>query len=212
MSESTRHVEARPVGAPGVAPTIDPAPVKPCEQPCLLVIFGASGDLMQLKLAPALFALHRARLLPERFGIVGVSRQSGYQDALLRHVQDGLSRNGHAPDPDAWRGFRGIVHAETADLTSPGGFAALRARLDALDAQLGTCGNRLFYFATPPSAFAGLLTGLKAGGLIAEPGRVPWTRVVIEKPFGQDLASARELNALVGRVLDESQVFRIDHF
>jgi glucose-6-phosphate 1-dehydrogenase len=213
MSESTRHVEARTVTPAAVtAAQAAPPPVKACEQPCLLVVFGASGDLMQHKIAPALFALHRAGLLPRPFGIVGVSRQSDYREPLLRHLQEGLASNGHAPEADAWRSFREIVHVETADLATPGGFAKLRADLDALDARLGTCGNRLFYLATPPSAFAGLLTGLKAGGLVAEPGRQPWTRVVIEKPFGQDLSSARELNALVARVLDESQAFRIDHF
>src|SRR5215813_6872924 len=108
MSEITRHVEVRPVGAPGVAADAVLPAVKPCDQPCLLVIFGASGDLMQLKLAPALFALHRARLLPEQFGIVGVSRKQGYHEPLLRHVKEGLSANGHGPDAEAWQSFRGI--------------------------------------------------------------------------------------------------------
>jgi glucose-6-phosphate 1-dehydrogenase len=212
-SDDVRRVEARPLPAAGALGATAPAPaVKPCEQPGLLVIFGASGDLMQHKLAPALFALHRARLLPEHFGIVAVSRQRDYREPLLQHLHKGLVAAGRTPDPDEWRSFRERVHVQTADLSTPGGFAQLREELEALDARLGAAGNRLFYLATPPSAFAGLLTGLKTGGFLVEPGRVPWTRVIIEKPFGQDLASARELNALVARVLDESQAFRIDHF
>ncbi|HEX5009908.1 MAG TPA: glucose-6-phosphate dehydrogenase [Planctomycetota bacterium] len=208
MSDALRHVEARPVTEPPAVPQ----DVRPCEQPCLLVVFGASGDLMQRKIAPALFALQRARLLPERFAIVGVSRRPGFRDTFLDGVRRALVDGGRAPGEAEWRDFHRRVRVVTADLATPGGFAALRDELERLDAALGTCGNRLFYFATPPSAYAGLLTGLKAGGLIVEPERAPWTRVVIEKPFGHDLASARELNALVARVLHESQVFRIDHF
>jgi len=172
------------------------------------VIFGASGDLAHRKLAPALFALHRQKLLPERFALVGYSRRPE-NDAALRAS---LRETAAGGDAVAWAGFERLVHHVRGDFDTPAGYAALAARLAELDRSAGTQGNRLFYLATPPTAFPAILRGLSESGLLRPPGATPWTRVVIEKPFGHDLASARELNALVAHVLDETQVFRIDHF
>jgi glucose-6-phosphate 1-dehydrogenase len=179
-----------------------------CREPCALVIFGASGDLAHRKLAPALFALHRQKLLPERFALVGYSRRPE-NDAALRAS---LRETAAGGDAAAWAGFERLVHHVRGDFDTPAGYAALAARLAELDRSAGTQGNRLFYLATPPAAFPAILRGLSESGLLRPPGATPWTRVVIEKPFGHDLASARELNALVAHVLDERQVFRIDHF
>jgi len=181
-----------------------------CREPAALVLFGASGDLAHRKLAPALFALHRQRLLPERFALVGYSRRPDGDAALRASLRGAV--DGSAGDAAAWSAFERVIHHVRGDFETPADYAALAARLAELDRTAGTQGNRLFYLATPPAAFPSILRGLHEAGLLARPGGASWTRVVIEKPFGHDLASARELNTLVAHVLDESQVFRIDHF
>ncbi len=185
-----------------------PSPAR-CREPCALVIFGASGDLTHRKLAPALLALQRQRLLPEHFAVVGYSRRPDGDAALRASLRAALAPV--AGDVE-WPRFERLVHHVRGDFDDPAGYAALSARLAALDRGAGTAGNRLYYMATPPAAYPSILRGLHEGGLLRSPGGTPWTRVVIEKPFGHDLASARELNGLVGHVLDESQVFRIDHY
>jgi glucose-6-phosphate 1-dehydrogenase len=202
----TAHIEVvRPAAIPAAARRAPPV---------AMVVFGASGDLTHRKLMPALFRLFETGALAENFAILGVSRRSMTPEQFRDEMREAVAsqRSGRPLDDAAWRTF-----AESLDYI-PGEFGAdatyqrLASRLPELDRERGTRGNRLFYLATPPSEFDDILTHLKGAGLIAAPHGEPWTRVIIEKPFGRDLETARELNRLVASALDESQIFRIDHY
>jgi glucose-6-phosphate 1-dehydrogenase len=176
--------------------------------PCILVIFGASGDLTQKKLMPALYALAVRGLLPERFGVVGAARSEegddAFRDRMKQAVQD------HARDPfdeEVWSSLARAMRYVTLDFADDKGEDELRDTLTKLDEQLNTGGNRVYYFAVPPSAIGTLVEE------IAERrGAEGWIRLIIEKPFGHDLASARELNAEIQQHFAENEVFRIDHY
>ncbi|HVE81808.1 MAG TPA: glucose-6-phosphate dehydrogenase [Myxococcales bacterium] len=184
--------------------------------PCALVIFGATGDLAQRKLLPALYNLHREGWLPEHFSIVAYSRSASDTEEFRRKARESVaqfSRTGL--EEKAWAEFVDRIECEPGAFDDPAAYARLRDRLGAMDKDRQTQGNRLFYLATPASAFPAILAHLTAAGLISRaPGAAhrPWGRVVIEKPFGHDLTSARDLNRLLAEMLDESQVFRIDHY
>jgi glucose-6-phosphate 1-dehydrogenase len=183
--------------------------------PCVLVIFGITGDLAHRKLVPALYNLARDQALPDRVAVLGFSRSAPGAQALrddLRRSTERFSRT-QPLDARVWDDFARGIDTMQGSLDDEASFAALRERLDQLDRQHGTAGNRMYYFATPPRSFASTLRNLKAAGLVADPSHGgPWTRVVIEKPFGRDLPSARELNTLAEGVLDERQIYRIDHY
>ena len=182
--------------------------------PCTLVIFGATGDLTRRKLVPALYNLARDGDLPESFAVVGISAsvaESADFRTALRTSTEEFSRS-KPLDNSVWSGFADRVETVRGDFKAPEAYEALRKTLEAVEAKRGTKGNRLYYLATVPSVFPAILRNLKAAGLLHDPGEDPWSRVVIEKPFGRDLASSRELNRLVGDVLDERQIFRIDHY
>ena len=185
-------------------------------QPVTVVIFGASGDLTHRKLIPALFQLFRGNLLPEDIRIVGVARQQYSDDHFRELMKTALLRFGQ---PDAAKGpelsrFLARLHFFRLKKEQPD-YLALKKYLDSLrrDSSTGVRDSRMFYLATPPTAFWPIISGMAAAGLIA-PHKDPccWTRVVIEKPFGYDLKSAKELNRKILSVLDESQVYRIDHY
>jgi glucose-6-phosphate 1-dehydrogenase len=182
--------------------------------PCALVLFGATGDLTRRKLALALYRLAAAGDLPTAFALVGTSTSVGSPEAFrasLREAVAGALR-GAPLDEAAWSAFAARVETAPGDVSDPATYAAIRQALGRLEARPGTGGNRLFYLAVPPSAFPVILRHLKEQGLLHPPGGGPWSRVVLEKPMGRDLASARALNRLIAEVLDESQVFRIDHY
>jgi glucose-6-phosphate 1-dehydrogenase len=175
--------------------------------PQTLVVFGASGDLARRKLLPALYDLAYEGLLPDRYAIVG-SGASRLDDSQFRErargAVDELSR--HRLDEGRWQAFaRGLSYV-SAPLDDPGALAPLRERLVALDAELGAGGRRLFYCATPPSAFPTIVRRIGEARLGQD------TRIVLEKPIGRDLTSAQELRRIVGEVFDEPRVFRIDHY
>jgi glucose-6-phosphate 1-dehydrogenase len=175
--------------------------------PQTLVVFGASGDLAHRKLLPALYDLAYEGLLPERYAIVGSGgsrlEDAGFRERAREAIEE-FSR--HRLDEGRWQGFaRGLSYV-SAPLGDPAAFGALRDRLVALDAELGAAGRRLFYCATPPSAFPTIVER------IAEARLTENARIVLEKPIGHDLASARELGRIAREVFDEPQVFRIDHF
>jgi len=178
--------------------------------PLTVVIFGATGDLTQRKLIPALYMMHLQGFLPEGFAVVGFARRE-HSDATFRDLlADALRTFSRAkPDDRTLREFLARVFYHRGDIESPEAYAALRARLDG-DATLSS--NRLHYLSIKPDLFEGVLERIDAAGLAPEGPGVAWARVVIEKPFGRDLASAVELNATVRKHLDESQVYRIDHF
>jgi glucose-6-phosphate 1-dehydrogenase len=189
-------------------PLLDGLRVRRRPDPCILVIFGASGDLTSKKLIPALYALAVRRLLPDRFAIVGAARSDETDDQFKARMEQAVKD--HARDPfedEAWERLSSGMRYVTLDFADEKAEDALRDTLLALDKEMGTLGNRVYYFAVPPSAI-GTLVAQIAERRVAE----GWIRLIIEKPFGHDLASARQLNAQIQEHYSESEVFRIDHY
>lgn len=178
--------------------------------PLALVIFGATGDLMRRKLCPALFRLFSEGLLPDGFAVVGVSRTE-MDDAQFRaEMRAAVAEFAETPDPTLWERFaKGLFYLATS-FDDPAGYGRLAERLGGLDRERGTGGNRLFYLAIPPAVIRTVAEGLGAAEL-AQPER-GWSRIVVEKPFGRDLGSARALNAALLDIFHERQLFRIDHY
>jgi len=182
--------------------------------PCTMVIFGASGDLTRRKLMPALLDLARGGLLPNNFAIVGVARTKMETDSFRDHVHEALKEFGELSDGEAdlWESFARTLHYVTMDPSVPEEFAKIRSRLEAVSSKGGVGGNRLYYLSTPPSLYAPIVRALGAAGLSRPPAPENWVRIIIEKPFGVDLGSARRLNSQVLEVFAEDQVYRIDHY
>jgi glucose-6-phosphate 1-dehydrogenase len=176
--------------------------------PCAVVIFGASGDLTKRKLFPALYALAHRRLLPERFAVVGVARTEQTTRQFVMAMKKAVREFGRDPvEREIWDEFAAGIRYVAADFATDAGEDALQATLDELDEQRGTAGNRVYYLAVPPQAFEAVVQEI---GERRE--REGWTRLIVEKPFGHDLHSAQELNALLRRWFPEGEVFRIDHY
>ena len=177
--------------------------------PCAMVIFGASGDLTMRKLVPALFNLAKEKLLPQNFAVVGVA----IDDLNPEQFRDQLTRFVPAEDhnSEAWIWFRQRLQYERGDFADPATFSSLSARLGAVDAEFHTQGNYLFYLAVAPRFFAPIVQQLGKAGLSKQENGC-WRRVVIEKPFGRDLDSAKALNRDIKAVLAENQIYRIDHY
>jgi glucose-6-phosphate 1-dehydrogenase len=175
--------------------------------PQTLVVFGASGDLARRKLFPALYDLGYEGLLPERCAIIG-SGASRLDEADFRErARGGIEEfSRHRLDDGRWQAFARALSYVSAPLDDPNAFGALRERLISLDVELGADGRRLFYCATPPSAFTTIVQRIGEAGLGDQ------ARIVVEKPIGHDLASARELDHIAREVFDEPHVFRIDHY
>ncbi|MBV8487232.1 MAG: glucose-6-phosphate dehydrogenase, partial [Planctomycetaceae bacterium] len=182
-------------------------------EPCVIVLFGSTGDLAHRKLVPALYRLARGGNLPNECAIVGFARRDWSDDDLRSEYKKSLMQESGTDLGEIWPQFASrLVFAKGTfdDLQS---YKTLRAKLEELDRTLGTRGNRIFYLAVSPEFFATIIRHLGQAGLIYPwQQETPWSRVVIEKPFGHDLASARALNLEVSRVLDERQVYRIDHY
>jgi glucose-6-phosphate 1-dehydrogenase len=177
-------------------------------EPCAVVIFGASGDLTQRKLFPALYSLALRQLLPESFGVVGVARSehsskewiADMEKAVKAHARDDFDR-------DTWDSIAAGMHYVATDFAAAEGQDAVVECLNRLDEERGTSGNRLYYLAVPPAAFPTIVTELGE-----RRGSVGWKRLIVEKPFGHDHASAQELNECLRRHFGEDEVFRIDHY
>jgi glucose-6-phosphate 1-dehydrogenase len=179
-------------------------------EPLIMTIFGASGDLTKRKLLPALFHLEQSGLLPAKFHIVGVARRP-LGDEFAADMREGIVEFGGVDNSDPkLDNFAKKVSYFALNFDDPGHYQALKAELDRIASEVGIGNNRLYYLATAPEFFAGIIENLGAQGMAQpEQGR---SAVVIEKPFGHDLNSARELNHQVNSVFQESQVFRIDHY
>jgi glucose-6-phosphate 1-dehydrogenase len=179
-------------------------------EPGVVVIFGASGDLTKRKLLPALFHLEQAGLLPEQLRIVGVARRD-LGDGFAKDMKSGILEFGGVKEgAEKLDDFMGKVSYHAMNFDDDGGYQKLKALLDKYDKEFGTKGNRLFYLAVAPEYFSDIIHRLGEQGMAhPEKGKV---RVIIEKPFGHDLASARELNDGVNKVFHEDQTFRIDHY
>ena len=179
-------------------------------EPCTLVIFGATGDLTRRKLIPALYNLHADRLLTSSFSVLGVARRKMTDPEFVALARKSVQTHSRRElSEELWQQFEtGLSHVHVPSKD----YRGLVEHLDTLDRDRGTAGNRLFYLATPPSAYAGIIRSLGDAGL-NRPGRDGnWSRIVLEKPIGRDLNSARELNRTVNRVFDERNVYRIDHY
>ncbi|MBK8099108.1 MAG: glucose-6-phosphate dehydrogenase [Planctomycetes bacterium] len=180
-------------------------------KPCALVIFGATGDLTKRKLVPSLMGLAKDGLLPPGFQVVGFARRAWTDDSFRQELADGVRQFGRTDTPSAFEALRESFAFHQSDFDQPQGYAALRERLEQIDRHHDTKGNRIFYLATPPSAYSGILQNLAACGLSKE-GDGRFARVIVEKPFGRDLATAVALNDQVRAAFHERQVFRIDHY
>jgi glucose-6-phosphate 1-dehydrogenase len=182
-------------------------------EPCAVVLFGATGDLAHRKLVPALFNLARGGNLPSECAIVGFARRNWTDDDLRAEYKKTLAKAGD-PDLEAvWPEFASRIVFSPGTFDDAESFRKLKEKLEELDRTHGARGNRIFYLAVSPEFFATIIKHLGEAGLVYPwHQESPWSRVVIEKPFGHDLASARALNREVSQVLDESQVYRIDHY
>jgi glucose-6-phosphate 1-dehydrogenase len=182
-------------------------------EPCAIVLFGASGDLAHRKLVPALFQLARGGNLPSECAIVGFARRAWTDADLAAEYEKTLAKTGGADFREVWPQFAGRIVFSPGTFDDPASYQKLKETLDRVDQTHGTRGNRIFYLAVAPEYFATIIRGLGEAKLVYPwTQERPWSRVVIEKPFGHDLKSARALNRDVGAVLDESQVYRIDHY
>ncbi len=185
---------------------------------CAVVIFGASGDLTRRKLMPALYNMAISRSLPSGFAVVGVARREKSHDAFRAEMKEGVSKFSRRKPIDStlWEDFERGISYVAGTFEAKETYERLREHLEQLDKERGTLQNRLFYLAVPPSEFRAIVTGLQGANLVQPASREreggPFSRIVIEKPFGHDLESARELNDTIGSTFDESQAFRIDHY
>ncbi len=179
--------------------------------PCGIVIFGASGDLTHRKLLPSLFSLVLAGGMPPHFYIVGVARTEMSDDAFRETVRTSLDTAGTAGTAAERAAFIKRCYYTSADYNTPSAYAALRDRLASLDKSEKTDGRHLFYLSTPPSLYEAVAHQLGAAGMASQRPDA-WTRIVIEKPFGHDRASAEALNKAIHSVFEENQVYRIDHY
>jgi glucose-6-phosphate 1-dehydrogenase len=183
-------------------------------EPCTIVIFGASGDLTKRKLVPGLYSMARERLLPPSLAIVGVARRPIPDDEFRKQMREGADKYARRRPVDAelWKSFEQGIFYVQSEFHDTEGFARLKARLEEIEAQRGIPSNRVYYLSVPPSGFAPILENLGKLGMINRTGSGPFTRIIVEKPFGTDLESARTLNRQVLGVADEQQVYRIDHY
>jgi glucose-6-phosphate 1-dehydrogenase len=190
---------------------ISPQQKKP--DSCSFVIFGVTGDLTHRLVIPALYNLAATNLLPEKFCIVGIARKGTSNDDLRESLMKGLRKFATRPVDDAIaKRLLECVTSIAADPGDPASFDRMREQIERLEANRSTGGNRLFYLATPPNAFAPISRELGRTGLLKEEKKGAWRRLVIEKPFGTDLASAKALNAELLKIVDEHQIYRIDHY
>jgi glucose-6-phosphate 1-dehydrogenase len=180
--------------------------------PCSFVIFGVTGDLTHRLVIPSLYNLEATGLLPDKFCVVGVARKGMSNDDLRDSLMKGLRQFATRPVDDAIaKRLLECVTSIEADPKDPASFDAMRKGLEKLEANRSTGGNRLFYLATPPDAFAPISRQLGRTGLLKEENGA-WRRLVVEKPFGTDLASAKALNDELLKIVTEHQIYRIDHY
>ena len=182
--------------------------------PCAFVLFGATGDLAHRKVIPAIYQLWRTNLLPAEFSLVAVARRPYTNESFAAEVRASVEKYSRVQpiDEASWAELAKRIVYQQLDFGDDAGFDRLCQKLDELDSTCGTNGNRLFYLATQPSQVTEIVRQIGRVGLDHEMRGGGWRRVVIEKPFGRDLESARQLNHEVSKVLRESQVYRIDHY
>ena len=181
--------------------------------PCTAVFFGASGDLFKRMLLPAVYSMRLNGTLPSDFALIGFARTAYDDDAFRQYCKEQLDEfmpEAQKPQSPIWDDFAKRIGYITADFNDTRHFVALKERLAQNDKDFGTAGNHLFYLATPPPVFPVIIKHLKEAGL--DKNDVGWTRVVVEKPFGTDLDSARTLQKAIESVFPENEIYRIDHY
>jgi glucose-6-phosphate 1-dehydrogenase len=189
-------------------PLLEGLEIRRAPDPCILVIFGASGDLTKRKLFPALYSLAFRQMLPENFAVVGASRSEESDDEFRKRMKQAVQQSARDDfRDDVWETLADGMHYLALDFADEQGEEELAQTLTELDRERGTRGNRVYYLATPPTVFPVVVEAL--GKRRAAEG---WTRLIIEKPFGHDLASARELQQVIEKYFHETEVFRIDHY
>ncbi|HZR17430.1 MAG TPA: glucose-6-phosphate dehydrogenase [Verrucomicrobiae bacterium] len=177
-----------------------------------MIIFGATGDLTRRKLIPALCNLASAKLLTDHFAIIGFARKEFTTEQFRNELTEGVKELAASTvSSDVWKWIRGRLYCVRGDSEDPSAYERLKEQIAQSEKRYDTQGNALFYLAVPPQFFGKIIEQLGAAGLMKE-SRESWRRVVIEKPFGRDLQSARALNAQIRQVIDERQIHRIDHY
>jgi len=178
-------------------------------EPCSIVVFGATGDLSHRKLIPALLRLSAEQCIHPRTAIIGMARR---EMSSQQFREDLRASAGSGADAGEWERFAERLEYVASVFEDPAGYQRLGSLLEKLERERGIPGNRLFYLATPPQEYEPILEQLGAAKLVHPPKSQPWSRVIIEKPFGHDLASAQDLNRKIHAVFDETQIYRIDHY
>lgn len=194
--------------------------LEPTAPPSVVVIFGGTGDLTRRKLLPALFRLAKQRLVPAEFAILGTARQEMSDDEFRESMRAAVAEFGHEDSLDeaAWQSFAPRIFYRGGDFNDAHLYGELKIKLEEIDSEYHTGGNRLFYLATAPDFFGLIAQQLGQAGLArsqsatAANSNSAWTRIIVEKPFGHDLESARALNLELAKVFEERQVYRIDHY
>jgi glucose-6-phosphate 1-dehydrogenase len=181
-------------------------------EPCALVIFGATGDLTHRKLVPAIYNLAHEGQLPSSFAVVGFARRPKTHDQFRAELRDSVTQHSRFQpiNPAVWDALAQRIFYHQSEFADAKGYKALDQFLKKLDAERGTAGNRLFYLAAAPTEFEVIIEQLGATRVVRN--NDSWQRIVVEKPFGSDLASAQKLNSVLAGAFDERHVFRIDHY
>jgi glucose-6-phosphate 1-dehydrogenase len=182
--------------------------------PCTVILFGASGDLAKRKVLPAMYDLTQYNALGERYAIVGFARTPMTNESFRSMAGEAaktISEVGPI-DPEKWNAFASNLYYSHGDYSDQNSYAELAKFLQTLDSEKNLGGNRLFYLSTPPEVYPHIVEQLGRAGLARPANSNSWVRIIIEKPFGRDLATARELNKIVLNVFEEKQVYRIDHY
>lgn len=204
MTQSTAH----PLEEPGISSRF--------VNPCILVIFGATGDLTARKLFPAIYNLTREGQLPSQFACVAFARRDKTNEQFRKEMHDAINQFSRVKpvDESIWKAFQEVVFYHRSEFHEDEGYERLAKLLNELDVKLGTKGNRAFYLSTQPKYFTLICEKLHQHGLIYDKNKVAdkWSRVIIEKPFGHDLDSALALQKELTQFLHEDQIFRIDHY
>ncbi len=182
--------------------------------PCLLVIFGATGDLTGRKLMPALYNLGKDGMLPANFACVGFARREKTHEAFRSEIKEDICQFSRTKpiDEPFWKNFESQLFYHQSEFDSDEGYERLREFLAQLDVRHATRGNRIYYLSVQPKYFPIIIEKLAKHGLVSNPKAKNWSRVIIEKPFGHDLTSAADLQQNIAKHLSESQIYRIDHY
>jgi glucose-6-phosphate 1-dehydrogenase len=182
--------------------------------PTVLVVFGVTGDLMARKVAPALFHLHKKGRLPNMFKVIGVARREYTDEKFRQELLSNLIKHKHFSKKDnSIKSFLNLISYHQGYFEKRDAYKKLAEKVNAIDEKWGVCTNKLFYLSVPPKYYEGIFRNLAATGLTKPCGPGGgWTRVLVEKPFGKDLKTAKELDTLLGKLFKEEQIYRIDHY